>query len=112
MNDFVYMGPSVIMEGASMIDFLKKFRSILVDKGTNTVYRVKDLIGYEYRHIHIDRGETTSFENGIPIYYYDSDVSNTQNKKSYSEDWVQQMTTLRTSNLKTPTHTQLTDNIR
>jgi len=75
-NDFfvLYGLPSVIMEGASMIDFLKKFRSILVDKGTNTVYRVKDLIGYEYTDIYtLIMVKQQVFENGIPIYYYDSD---------------------------------------
>lgn len=73
-NDFfvLYGLPSVIMEGASMIDFLKKFRSILVDKGTNTVYRVKDLIGYEYTDIYtLVMVKQQVFENGIPIYYYD-----------------------------------------
>ncbi len=53
-NDFfmLYGLPSVIMEGPSMISFLKQFRLILMDKGTNIVYRVKDLIGYEYTDIY------------------------------------------------------------
>ena len=53
-NDFfmLYGLPSVIMEGPSMMSFLKQFRMILMDKGTNVVYRVKDLIGYEYTDIY------------------------------------------------------------
>lgn len=72
-NLFMLYGlPSVIMEGASMIDFLKKFRMILMDKGTNVVYRVKDLIGYEYTDIYtLIMVKQQIFENGIPIYHYD-----------------------------------------
>lgn len=53
-NDFfmLYGLPSCIMDGPSMISFLKQFRMILMDKGTNVVYRVKDLIGYEYTDIY------------------------------------------------------------
>lgn len=69
-NLFMLYGlPSVIMEGASMIDFLKKFRLILMDKGTNIVYRVKDLIGYEYTDIYtLVMVKQQVFENGIPVY--------------------------------------------
>lgn len=72
-NFFMLYGlPSVIMEGASMIEFLKKFRMILMDKGTNIVYRVKDLIGYEYTDIYtLVMVKQQIFENGIPVYYYD-----------------------------------------
>lgn len=74
-NFFMLYGlPSVIMEGASMIEFLKKFRMILMDKGTNIVYRVKDLIGYEYTDIYtLVMVKQQVFENGIPIYYYDDE---------------------------------------
>ena len=74
-NMFMLYGlPSVIMEGSSMIEFLKKFRMILMDKGTNVVYRVKDLIGYEYTDIYtLVMVKQQVFENGIPIYYYDED---------------------------------------
>ena len=53
-NDFfmLYGLPSVIMEGPSMMSFLKQFRLILMDKGTNVVYRVKDLVGYDYTDIY------------------------------------------------------------
>lgn len=72
-NFFMLYGlPSVIMEGVSMIDFLKKFRMILMDKGTNIVYRVKDLIGYEYTDIYtLVMVKQQLFENGVPVYYYD-----------------------------------------
>lgn len=72
-NFFMLYGlPSVIMEGAPMIEFLKKFRMILMDKGTNVVYRVKDLIGYEYTDIYtLIMVKQQSFKNGVPVYYYD-----------------------------------------
>lgn len=75
-NLFTLYGlPSVIMEGASMIEFLKKFRMLLMDKGTNTVYRVKDLIGYEYTDIYtLVMVKQQVFENGIPIYTYDKET--------------------------------------
>ena len=72
-NDFfmLYGLPSTIMEGASMIEFLKKFRMILMDKGTNTVYRVKDLIGYEYTDIYtLVMVKQQVFDNGVPKYEY------------------------------------------
>ena len=57
-----------------MIEFLKKFRMILMDKGTNVVYRVKDLIGYDYTDIYtLIMVKQQVFEDGIPIYYYDED---------------------------------------
>ena len=69
-NLFVLYGlPSVIMEGSSMINFLKKFRLLLMDKGTNVVYRVKDLIGYQYTDIYtLVMVKQQLFENGIPLY--------------------------------------------
>lgn len=73
-NDFfsLYGLPSVIMEGNGMIDFLKHFRKILIDKGTNKCYRVKDLIGYEYTDIYtLIMVKQQVFENGIPVYVED-----------------------------------------
>lgn len=73
-NDYfmLYGLPSVIMEGKSMIDFLKQFRLLLMDKGTNVVYRVKDLIGYDYTDIYtLVMVKQQAFINGIPIYYRD-----------------------------------------
>ena len=70
-NDFfmLYGLPSVIMEGPSMISFLKQFRMILADKGTNIVYRVKDLIGYEYTDIYtLVMVKQQVFEDGNPKY--------------------------------------------
>ena len=78
-NLFMLYGlPSVIMTGSSMIDFLKKFRLLLMDKGTNIVYRVKDLIGYEYTDIYtLIMVKQQVYENGMPIYHYESDGSRT-----------------------------------
>jgi len=75
-NLFMLYGlPSVIMEGTPMIEFLKKFRLLLMDKGTNVVYRVKDLIGYEYTDIYtLVMVKQQVFENGIPIYTYDKET--------------------------------------
>ena len=72
-NYFMLYGlPSVVMEGQSMIDFLKKFRLLLMDKGTNTVYRVKDYVGYKYTDIYtLVMVKQQVFENGIPKYVYD-----------------------------------------
>lgn len=72
-NYFMLYGlPSVIMEGQSMIDFLKKFRLLLMDKGTNVVYRVKDYIGYKYTDIYsLIMVKQQVFENGVPKYTYD-----------------------------------------
>ena len=74
-NYFMLYGlPSVIMEGQSMINFLKKFRLLLMDKGTNTVYRVKDYIGYKYTDIFsLIMVKQQVFENGKPKYTYDAD---------------------------------------
>ena len=73
-NYFMLYGlPSVIMEGQAMINFLKKFRLLLMDKGTNTVYRVKDYIGYKYTDIFsLIMVKQQVFENGKPKYTYDS----------------------------------------
>lgn len=75
-NFFMLYGlPSVIMEGTSMIEFLKKFRMILSDKATNCVYRVKDLVGYEYTDIYtLVMVKQQVFENGIPVYTYDKET--------------------------------------
>lgn len=73
-NDFfmLYGLPSVIMEGAGMMSFLKQFRLILMDKGTNIVYRVKDLIGYEYTDIYtLVMVKQQVFEDGKPKYTTD-----------------------------------------
>lgn len=53
-----------------MISFLKQFRLILMDKGTNVVYRVKDLIGYEYTDIYtlVMVKQQAFDQNGFPIY--------------------------------------------
>ena len=72
-NLFMLYGlPSVIMEGNPMTEFLKKFRLLLMDKGTNVVYRVKDLIGYKDTDIYtLVMVKQQVFEDGIPVYYYD-----------------------------------------
>lgn len=71
----LYGLPSVIMEGASMIDFLKKFRLLLMDKGTNSVYRVKDLIGYTYTDIYsLIMVKQQVFEDGKPIFVKDEET--------------------------------------
>lgn len=78
-NLFMLYGlPSVIMQGSSMISFLKKFRTILMDKGTNIVYRVKDLIGYKYTDIYtLVMVKQQKFENGVPVYKYNDDGTKT-----------------------------------
>ena len=78
-NYFMLYGlPSVIMEGTPKVEFLKKFRMLLMDKGTNTVYRVKDMIGYEYTDIYtLIMVKQQVFENGIPIYHYNADGTKT-----------------------------------
>ena len=75
-NLFTLYGlPSVIMEGTPMIEFLKKFRLLLMDKGTNIVYRVKDLIGYSDTDIYtLVMVKQQVFEDGIPVYHYDEDT--------------------------------------
>ena len=74
-NYFMLYGlPSVILEGQSMIDFLKKFRLLLMDKGTNIVYRVKDMVGYKYTDIFsLIMVKQQIFENGKPKYTYDAE---------------------------------------
>lgn len=75
-NDFfsLYGLPSVIMEGSGMIKFLKNFRKILMDKGTNICYRVKDLIGYEYTDIYtLVMVKQQVFDNGKPVFIEDPD---------------------------------------
>ena len=65
----LYGLPSSLMEGTNIIKFLKKFRLILMDKGTNTVYRVKDLIGYESTDIYsLIMVKQQKFEDGVPVY--------------------------------------------
>lgn len=72
-NLFMLYGlPSVIMEGAPMIEFLKKFRLLLMDKGTNVVYRVKDLVGYQDTDIYtLVMVKQQEFKEGKPVYTYD-----------------------------------------
>lgn len=72
-NFFMLYGlPNSIMEGSSLIDFLKRFRLLLQDKGTNVVYRVKDIIGYEYTDIYtLIMVKQQVFHEGIPLYKYD-----------------------------------------
>ena len=74
-NYFMLYGlPSSIMEGTNMINFLKKFRLILMDKGTNTVYRVKDLVGYEYTDVYsLIMVKQQLFQDGVPLYHIDED---------------------------------------
>lgn len=74
-NYFMLYGlPSSIMEGSNMIDFLKKFRLILMDKGTNTVYRVKDLVGYEYTDVYsLIMVKQQLFQDGVPLYRINDD---------------------------------------
>lgn len=72
-HDFfmLYGLPSAIMEGNTMMKFLKQFRLILMDKGTNVVYRVKDLIGYEYTEIYtLVMVKQQVFQDGVPVYKY------------------------------------------
>ena len=75
MNDYfqLYGLPSVIMDNSdSMVEFLKEFRLLLMDKGTNTVYRVKDIIGYDYTDIYtLVMVKQQAFQNGKPVYYMD-----------------------------------------
>jgi hypothetical protein len=85
-NDFfsLYGLPSVIMEGNGMIDFLKHFRKILIDKGTNKCYRVKDLIGYEYTDIYtLIMVKQQVFENGVPVYVEDPENEGQYIPKQY-----------------------------
>ena len=71
----LYGLPSVIMEGSPMIEFLKKLRLLLMDKGTNIVYRVKDLIGYEDTTIYtLVMVKQQVFVDGYPIYEYNKET--------------------------------------
>lgn len=73
-HDFfmLYGLPSVIMEGSNMMKFLKKFRLFLMDKGTNTVYNIKDVIGYKYTDIYtLIMVKQQAFINGVPVYIKD-----------------------------------------
>lgn len=71
----LYGLPSVVMEGRSLNKFLKKFRQLLMDKGTNTVYRVKDLIGYENTDIYtLVMVKQQAYKNGYPMYYKDEET--------------------------------------
>ena len=75
-NDYfsLYGLPSVLTEATTLTTFLKKFRLLLMDKGTNVVYRVKDLIGYEYTDIYtLVMVKQQVFKNGYPVYYTDTD---------------------------------------
>lgn len=77
MNNFfmLYGLPSVIMEGNSAGEFLKNLRMLLMDKGTNVVYRVKDLIGYKYTDIYtLVMVKQQVFSEGVPIYKRDPDT--------------------------------------
>lgn len=76
-NDYftLYGLPSVLMEMSSLVGFLKKFRQLLMDKGTNTVYRVKDLIGYETTDIYtLVMVKQQAFKDGYPLYTKDPET--------------------------------------
>lgn len=75
-NLFMLYGlPSCIMEGTSLIEFLKRFRLLLQDKGTNVVYRVKDLIGYKYTDIYtLIMVKQQVFKDGKPLYVKDEET--------------------------------------
>ena len=76
-NDYftLYGLPSVLMEMSSLMKFLKKFRMLLMDKGTNTVYRVKDLIGYENTDIYtLVMVKQQAFKDGYPLYTKDPET--------------------------------------
>lgn len=82
-NYFMLYGlPSSIMDGNNMINFLKKFRMILKDKGTNTVYRVKDLVGYEYTDVYsLIMVKQPLFIDGVPVYSVDENGDKQQKFK-------------------------------
>lgn len=76
-NFFTLYGlPSSVMESGALMEFLKKFRQLLQDKGTNVVYRVKDIIGYEYTDIYtLVMVKQQAFDsNGKPIWTYDEET--------------------------------------
>ena len=76
-NFFTLYGlPSSIMESGSLMEFLKKFRLLLQDKGTNVVYRVKDLIGYEYTDIYtlVMVKQQVFGTDGKPIWKYNEET--------------------------------------
>lgn len=73
-NDYftLYGLPSVIMESNSLVKFLKQFRKLLMDKGTNVVYRVKDIIGYEYTDIFtLVMVKQQVYKDGYPVFHKD-----------------------------------------
>ena len=78
-NMFLLYGfPSIIMEEPYLSDFLKQFRELLMDKGTNVVYRVKDIIGYEYTDVYtLVMVKQQVFSNGYPMYKYNEDGTKT-----------------------------------
>ena len=85
-HDFfmLYGLPSVIMEGQNMINFLKKFRLFLMDKGTNYVYNIKDVIGYNYTDIYtLVMVKQQVFEKGVPKY-----IKNEEDGKWYPEQRI------------------------
>ena len=74
----LYGFPSIIMEEPYLDEFLQKFRLLLMDKGTNVVYRVKDIIGYEYTDIYtLVMVKQQVFENGYPKFIYNEDGTKT-----------------------------------
>lgn len=71
LNNFftMYGLPTSLSELTDMSEFMRKFRLILKDKGTNCVYRVKDLIGYENTTVYkLGIVKQQIFKNGIPVY--------------------------------------------
>lgn len=74
----LYGFPSLIMEEPYLGDFLRQFRLLLMDKGTNVVYRVKDIIGYEYTDIYtLVMVKQQEFVNGYPKFIYNEDGTKT-----------------------------------
>jgi hypothetical protein len=76
-NFFTLYGlPSSVMESGALMEFLKKFRQLLQDKGTNVVYRVKDIIGYEYTDIYtLVMVKQQAFDSdGKPIWMYNEET--------------------------------------
>ena len=71
VNNFfeLYGLPQSLTELTDISEFLKKFRLILKDKGTNCVYRVKDLLGYENTTVYkLGIVKQQIFNNGSPVY--------------------------------------------
>ena len=76
-NFFTLYGlPSSVMESGALMEFLKKFNLLLQDKGTNVVYRVKDIIGYEYTDIYtLVMVKQQAFDSkGKPIWTYNEET--------------------------------------